>query len=336
MSNANDDDWKVFSNDGKVHADRKIPAAPPWRNFAQDDSGEGRRRPRFIFEDHEIELINAALLLRRPLLITGKPGVGKSSLIYAVARELGLGSVLVWPINTRSTLENGLYRYDAIGRLQELEALRSRLERTPGAGSDKDYESSSSLGKYITLGPLGTAFLPHDRPRALLIDEIDKSDIDLPNDLLNLFEEGWYEIPVLARVADKWDQVPVRPYDADIGNTVMIAKGKVHVREFPFVVMTSNGERDFPQPFLRRCIRMHIEQPDAKKLGRIISDYFDDQARAESVQLIEDFFMRAHKGEVATDQLLNAVFLSTQYSVDLGPGKNPKALYELLLRDLKA
>src|SRR5690348_10789209 len=107
--------WWLFRGDNTVHRTETFPDAPPWRAF---DRG-GSRDTQFLVEPEEIAVVNTALYLRRPLLITGRPGIGKSSLIYAVARELDLGPVLVWPINTRSSLEEGLFRYDAIGRLQE-------------------------------------------------------------------------------------------------------------------------------------------------------------------------------------------------------------------------
>ena len=333
-----DANWRIFRNDDSIRGDEKFPAPPPWRRFGGQPGAE-QKRARFIFEEHEIDLINAALYLRRPLLITGKPGVGKSSLIYAVARELQLGRPLIWPINTRSTLEQGLFRYDAIGRLQELEALRSRWTRREESPAEDEDESPDMLAKFISLGPLGTAFIPSERPRALLIDEIDKSDIDLPNDLLNLFEEGWFEIPVLVRVRHKWPTIQIRPDDD--GPPVPITGGRVQVTQFPFVVMTSNGERDFPQAFLRRCIRMHIKEPDAEKLGRIVREHFDEETRVRAEELINDFNVRMHRGDNATDQLLHAIFLATKFSVDLDarhdPQRDPaKTLRELLFRDLRS
>jgi MoxR-like ATPase len=326
--------WHVFRHSGEDRSNVPLPAPPPWRTFRsserKDGDGKNVRYPKFIFEDHEIDLINAAIYLRRPLLVTGKPGLGKSSLIYAVARELGLGEVLVWPINTRSTLENGLYRYDAIGRLQELEATRE--ERRRAGAKAKEENAADALGRFITLGPLGTAFLPARRPRALLIDEIDKSDIDLPNDLLNVFEDGSYDIPVLTRVKKKWPKVNVQTHDR---NTVELKDGFVRAIEFPFVVMTSNGERDFPQPFLRRCIRMQIQPPDVDKLADIVHEHLPDASRGIARKLAEDFYARTQKGgDYANDQLLNAVFLTTGYSIDLGAGE--EKLIDLLWRDLKA
>jgi len=325
-------EFKLFHGDGEIHPVAEFPPPPPWRKFDADpierslDLSRLKERPKFQTDKNEVDIINAALHLRRPLLITGKPGVGKSSLIYAVAHELQLGEVLVWPINTRSTLESGLCRYDAIGRLHEENIRKARGE---GLSSDDD---GQSLGKYIKLGPLGTAFLPAKRPRALLIDEIDKSDIDLPNDLLNIFEEGYFEVPVLSRVADVWPVVHVQAFDGT--DRVGIKRGRVAVREFPFVVMTSNGERDFPQPFLRRCIRLAIEMPDEAKLKGIIDAHLPGMA-SEAADLIREFLALTQKGDLATDQLLNAVYLTTGLRLGL-ESNNPQELRKALFQSLSS
>jgi MoxR-like ATPase len=133
-----------------------------------------------------------------------------------------------------------LYRYDALGR----------LDATRRAEAD-------DIGRFLELGPLGTALMPWKRPRMLLIDEIDKSDIDLPSDLLNIIEDGTYEIPELARHPDP--DIEVRLWHSKA--TESIHKGRVTCTEFPFIVMTSNGERTFPPPFLRRCVRFRMPEP---------------------------------------------------------------------------
>jgi len=109
-------DGRIFLGSAEPHDGiGKLPAPPPWRDFGHGARGQKGRT--YHAGAREIELVNAALYLRRPLLITGRPGVGKTSLAHAVAWELKLGEVLIWPINTRSTLQHGLYDYDAIGRM---------------------------------------------------------------------------------------------------------------------------------------------------------------------------------------------------------------------------
>jgi MoxR-like ATPase len=267
-----------------------------------------------------IEAVNTALYLRRPLLVTGKPGNGKSSLIRAVARELRLGPVLRWSITSKSTLRDGLYLYDALGRLDEQKR----------SGKERD---DTDIGKFIELGPLGTALLPADWPRALLIDEIDKSDLDLPNDLLNIFEEGEFSVPELARAkVDREDQgIPVRTWRRQ-GLTSIIS-GYVRCTHFPFVVMTSNREREFAPAFVRRCIRISIEEPDPAMLGDIVRSHFDEPTRVQAEQLIEQFLQDRNGKELATDQLLNAVYLIFRSGNEFGEN-DKKQLIEKLYKSI--
>ncbi|MFO1431259.1 MAG: MoxR family ATPase [Candidatus Competibacteraceae bacterium] len=235
--------------------------------------------------------VNAALYLRRPLLITGKPGTGKSTLIAKVAYELKLGPVIRWPISSRSTVRSGVYEYDAVGRLQ--------------AG-----KVEPPVESYLKLGPLGTALLAEDWPRPLLIDEIDKSDLDFANDLLNVIEEGEYEIPELLRLGKT--EASVRDF---FGKEVTIKEGRIRCGQFPFVVMTSNQEREFPPPFLRRCVRLKIVPPSKSELTAIIRSHLrqhPDVLRMKEIEaLVNEFDRRRQENqEVATDQLLNAVFLT--------------------------
>ncbi|MEM8642574.1 MAG: MoxR family ATPase [Cyanobacteria bacterium P01_G01_bin.54] len=307
------DDWKLFTNSGDrkpIDWQNDLPDPPSWRSF--DARAEERKR-RFVAPKGAIEVVNAALYLRRPLLVTGRPGTGKSSLAYAVAYELGLGEVLKWPITTRTTLQDGLYRYDAIARLRESERTK------------QDIETPEDIGKFIQLGPLGTALIPTEevnKPRILLIDEIDKSDIDLPNDLLNVFEDGEFDIPELVRIKQQTQQgVDVATYYRQEveQRTYTVKDGKVEANTFPFVIMTSNGEREFPPAFLRRCLRLEMPNPGERELKQIVQQHLGDEAlelTAEMNELVTEFcdFQQQEKRVLATDQLLNAIYLLTQHT----------------------
>ena len=297
--------WKIFQGtpENPHNGIERLPEPPNWRRFDKEERGIT-----YQARGEEIELVNAALYLRRPLLVTGKPGTGKTSLAYAVAKELQLGEVLRWNITTRSTLQQGLYRYDAIGRLQDAQMSQDNKDSDKN-NSDKDNKKNlAEIGKYIQLGSLGTALLPSKTPKVLLIDEMDKSDIDLPNDLLNIFEEGEYEIPELARIADKISEIVVQTYD---NQTTTIVKGKVQCQAFPFVVLTSNGEREFPPAFLRRCLRLDLREPTREELEAIVKAHLGDII-GQADKIIQKFVNRRDKGDLATDQLLNAIYMLTR------------------------
>lgn len=346
--------WWIYRCTPEPHDGiERLPEPPPWRAFARqaaDDvppastpaSGEvgqsGARRlgrnlrgMTYQADPEEINLVNMALHLRRPLLVTGRPGVGKSTLAYSIAHELKLGPVLRWPITSRSTLLEGQYHYDAIGRLQDVGLHRDKvLSGHDGPGEPVE---PPDIGPYLRLGPLGTALLPWRRPRVLLVDEIDKSDLDLPNDLLNIFEEGEFLVPELARLAQ--DSATVMT--ADPGHWAELRNGQVSCTEFPLVVLTSNGERDFPPAFLRRCVRLEIAPPDANKLAHMVAAHLptrDEGELAKRRRLIATFLRKQQdeSADLANDQLLNALQMASSSLWEEQGG--PELIEDRLLRPL--
>ena len=370
--------WKYFNgncNEDSPQGLTTLPDRPPWRQFlprdavnqvkdeqyweqlrdlAKQDFRSIQRGKSFQVQTDKdgyskiIDAVNAAIHLRRPLLVTGDPGAGKTSLAYAIAHELQLGPVLTWPITARANLEDAEYRYDAIARLQD-----AQLDKTRTSEDDDDKttlqkepkpQEEGDLGDYIQLGPVGTAFLPSLLPRVLLIDEIDKSDLNLPNDLLNLFEEGEFEILELVRrkrrrgdTVDSDATVTVRTADRDM--EAPIANGRVKCCEFPIVIMTSNGERDFPPAFYRRCLRVTMPNPTTESLLQIVQSHFNraDQSgwtktEANVTELIGQFLDKGNKADRATDQLLNAIYLMSRN--ESPTEAEMKRLQDLLFRRL--
>ncbi len=295
--------WYVYPDAartiGKAPRTKWLSAAPPWRTPEKwekrtdtidraapdfiEDSPAARRGEKYITTGGRDELvaINAALRLRRPLLVKGPPGIGKSSLAYSIAWRLGLGLPLRWEISSRTTLQDGLYDYDAVSHL---------------------HAGKIDIDRFITLGPLGTAMLPTIQPRVLLIDELDKATYDLPNDLLHVFEEGAFKIRELVRSRK---EAKVLPYDhrgsaEESDDLVTIHGGKVTTHHHPVVVITTNDEREFPEAFLRRCVVLTLERPKDDDLAKIIKNWFGE--------VETDDLLKRYKRE-NTDVLLQALFL---------------------------
>ncbi|MET9480268.1 AAA family ATPase [Streptomyces sp. NPDC006638] len=304
--------WQPFYEGDGTPRDVDLGEPPPWRRFPRQALDREFKPPQGL-----VKAVNAALALRRPLLVTGAPGSGKSTVIEQVAAELRLGDVLRWHITSRSTLTEALYRYDALGRIHA-----QRLEG-PAGGDD--------IAPFLQLGPLGTALLPADRPRALLIDEIDKSDLDLPSDLLDVLERGEFEIAELARYRE--ERVSVREWGGDARSEV--ERGRVRCASFPFIVMTSNGERDFPAAFLRRCVRFTMPRLTVEALRQVVDAHLQvgtDRSAAVDT-LVAAFVARVAGGELlAVDQLLNAVHLLTGGSAPAA--EDEQEVMEIVLREL--
>jgi MoxR-like ATPase len=300
--------WTPYYRGDGIPRDVEFDSPPPWREFPRRPMGAVFQPPEGL-----TDVVNAALCLCRPMLITGAPGSGKSTVIDSVAAELKLGDVLRWHITSRSTLTEALYRYDVLGRIHA-----------------QQLNQGDDIALFMQLGPLGTALLPAERPRALLVDEIDKSDLDLAGDLLDVLERGEFEIPELARYEKP--KIEVRQWDS--GHRHEIVRGRVSCTQFPLIVMTSNGERDFPAPFLRRCIRYTMPRPTAGMVQRIVRAHLElDVEDSRAADLVNSFITRIESGEsLAVDQLLNAVFLLS--GDDAPQGKQRDDIVAFVLREL--
>jgi MoxR-like ATPase len=248
---------------------------------------------------------------------------------------LNLGPVLLWPITTRSSLKEGLYEYDAIARLQDAQLS----EQLSNLGQLDDVQQAAAdfknIGQYIRLGPVGTAFIPSATPRVLLIDEIDKSDINLPNELLNLFEEGEFEIPELKRLSKAGAEA--QAVESDDGIQVPINKGKVRCREFPIIIMTSNGERDFPPAFYRRCLRVRMPNPSEEALKAIVEAHLGEKNVQQFNHVIQTFVSdqdSEDSNSLPTDQLLNLIYLFAQQPTLASQDLDKSTLKKLLFNPL--
>ena len=191
--------------------------------------------------------VNAAVILERPLLIKGEPGTGKTLLAEEVAASLKL-KLISWHIKSTSKAQQGLYEYDAVSRLRD-----SQL------GDDK----VADISQYIKRGKLWEAFDSEDKV-VLLIDEIDKADIEFPNDLLT-----------------ELDQMEFSVYET--GETVQ-------ARTRPIVIITSNDEKELPDAFLRRCFFHFIDFPDRETMGRIVSVHHPTIKKDLIAEALDVFF----------------------------------------------
>ena len=208
--------------------------------------------------------VNVAIALGRPLLIRGEPGTGKTRLAHSIARGLGK-ELMIWNVKSTTKAQEGLYLYDTVQRLND-----SRF-------GDKDI---SDIRQYIKLGKLGQAFTSSEQV-VLLIDEVDKADIEFPNDLLNELDEMSF-------------------YITEINETITAL-----VR--PITVVTSNAEKELPDAFLRRCIFHYIEFPDSQLMEEIVGVHFPnikDTLLAEalkafySLRRVEDFRKKPSTSEL--------------------------------------
>jgi MoxR-like ATPase len=291
-----DDGWLLYRGTGEIrNGTRHLPQPPPWRATNSED----RARVYRTGEDERFQ-INVAIRLRRPLLVTGRPGSGKTSLADSIAWELNLGSVLCWSITSRSSLNDGLYAYDAIGRLQD-------ASLPPGSEDGRD-----DIGRYFRLGPLGTALLPHGQPRVLLIDNLDRSDVALPDELLDVLGDGRFGIPELERLPGELSEVDV--YTADPGtkeSRARLHRGEVTCSAFPVVIITSNGDREFGPDFRQRCVEMTIRPPSRKQLAAIVTAHLGSGFLDQHAPFAHELLDRAAHHGTPVERVLDTLYAAT-------------------------
>ena len=233
--------------------------------------------------------VNAAITLERPLLVKGEPGTGKTVLAQEVARAIG-APLIEWHVKSTTKAQQGLYEYDAVSRLRDSQLGDERVH---------------DINNYIKHGKLWEAFVSPERP-VLLIDEIDKADIEFPNDLLL-----------------ELDRMQFHVYET--GETVS-------ARQRPIVVITSNNEKDLPDAFLRRCFFHYIKFPDAETMANIVDVHFPGIKERLLGEALRIFFevrdVPGLKKKPSTSELLDWIKLLLNEDIDatLLSERDPKKL----------
>ena len=275
------------SDDGLRYVGNKQPA------LGELDS-RGMKLSPYIPSDELVEAVNLAITLERPLLLKGEPGCGKTQLARAVAYELKL-EYEFWPIKSTTTASEGLYTYDAVGRLRDSQLASSDI--------DKDaVQRAENAENYIDWGPLGRAFRKRDRT-VLLIDEIDKADIDFPNDLLLELDEKRFVVNEVKTSSTLRENIAIHN---------------------PIIFITSNDEKELPDAFLRRCLFFYVNFPDKYKLQEIVNLNFPDlsslvldAAIARFLKLRNDMSeTKEFQKKVSTSELLDWVNILRRYPED--------------------
>jgi MoxR-like ATPase len=233
---------------------------------------------RYVATDDLMTAVNAAITVGRPLLVKGEPGTGKTLLAVEIARALDR-PLVEWHVKSTTKARQGLYEYDAVARLRDSQLGDAR---------------AGDIAHYIVRGKLWEVFASESQS-VLLIDEIDKADIEFPNDLLQ-----------------ELDRMEFYVYET---------KELVRARQRPIVVITSNNEKELPDAFLRRCFFHYIRFPDPETMERIVKVHFPDLKRLLLKEALDSFFelreVPGLKKKPSTSELLD--WLKILIAEDIGP-----------------
>ena len=206
-----------------------------------------RGSSQYVASEDLMTAVNIAVTLEKPLLIKGEPGTGKTMLAQAVADALGK-QLIIWNVKSTTKAQDGLYVYDVVQRLYDSQFGTNGVD---------------DIARYIKMGKLGEAFRAEEQV-VLLIDEIDKADLEFPNDLLWELDRMEFHIPE--------------------------TKQTVTARHRPVVIITSNAEKELPDAFLRRCVFHYIEFPDKELMAQIVRVHFPDLDDKLLTQVLEAFY----------------------------------------------
>jgi len=273
-----------------------------YRGDGLPPDGDSTRRYPYLADKRLATVVNMSIALRRPLLIKGPPGCGKTELSASISHELGL-KLHRWYVKSTSHARDGLYQIDTLRRLQDAQSQNPKAQ---------------SLVPYLRFGPLGEA-LRSGEPSVVLIDEIDKADIDFPNDLLRELDRMEFSIEELDE-QDARDHQMQKTYQAAIA---------------PVVIITSNDEKELPDAFLRRCLFHYIEFPQYERLCEIVQvNTSRSGVNSNLIKVAVRCFERLRaagnfRKEPATSELIDWVMILHRWGVQVSDLEQQTQLTEL-------